>query len=90
MVPLSALWLPILIASVLVFVASSIIHMFLGYHANDYGPMPNESQVMDDLRRADAPPGDYVIPYASGRKEMSAPEYVEKLNRGPVAFITMA
>ncbi|MDE2773361.1 MAG: hypothetical protein OXI46_06595 [Gemmatimonadota bacterium] len=31
MVQILALWLPILVAAVLVFVGSSIIHMFLGY-----------------------------------------------------------
>ena len=30
------LWLPIVLATVLVFVASSIIHMALGYHAADW------------------------------------------------------
>ena len=41
--------LPIVLAAVLVFVASSVIHMFLGYHASDYGPVPNEES--DSLPR---------------------------------------
>jgi len=32
MVSLAALWLPILLAAVFVFIASSIIHMVLPYH----------------------------------------------------------
>jgi len=32
MVPLSALWLPILVSAVAVFMASSLINMFLTYH----------------------------------------------------------
>ncbi len=36
MVPLSALWLPILLSAVIVFVASSILHMLLPYHRSDY------------------------------------------------------
>ena len=31
MVPLSSLWLPILVSAVLVFLASSVIHMVLAY-----------------------------------------------------------
>lgn len=90
MVPLSALWLPILVSSALVFVASCIIHMLLPYHRNDHRKFPAEDQVMDDLRRTGVTPGDYVIPHASSSKEMSTPEYLEKLNRGPVAFISIA
>lgn len=90
MLPVTALWLPILVSAVLVMIVSSIIHMLLPYHRKDYAPVPNETQVMDDLRRANLQPGDYVTPYASSSKEMSNPEYVEKLKRGPVAFITVA
>jgi len=32
MVPIMSLWLPILLSAVFVFIASSIIHMVLGYH----------------------------------------------------------
>jgi hypothetical protein len=32
MVPLAALWLPIVVSAVIVFVASSIMHMLLPYH----------------------------------------------------------
>ena len=35
MVPLTALLLPILLAAVIVFVASSLIHMVLKYHQSD-------------------------------------------------------
>lgn len=88
MVPVLSLWLPILVATVLVFVASSLIHMLLKYHANDYAQIPGgEAPVADTLRSV--PPGQYTIPYASGMKEMSEPDYVEKMARGPVALITV-
>ena len=32
MIPLTALWLPTLLSAVIVFFASFIIHMVLGYH----------------------------------------------------------
>ena len=35
MVPILALWSQILIAALLVFVASSIMHTVLGYHRNE-------------------------------------------------------
>ena len=36
MVPIMSLLVPIVVSAVLVFIVSSIIHMFLGYHANDF------------------------------------------------------
>jgi len=36
MVPIMALWLPILLSAVFVFIISSIIHMVLKYHQNDF------------------------------------------------------
>jgi len=36
MVSLVDLWLPILLSAVLVFVASSVIHMALRWHSNDF------------------------------------------------------
>ena len=34
-VPLTALWLPILLSAVVVFLASSVLHMVLKYHFKD-------------------------------------------------------
>ena len=50
MVTLPSLWLPILLSGVLVFVGSSVIHMFLRYHRNDFRQLPDEDAVMDALR----------------------------------------
>ena len=47
MVSVTALWLPILLSAVIVFVASSIIHMVLPFHRKDYRPVPSEDGVMD-------------------------------------------
>ena len=54
MVALTSLWLPVLVAAVLVFIASSIIHMVLGYHNTDYGKLPKEDDVTAALRPAEA------------------------------------
>lgn len=90
MVGIFALGLPIIVAAILVFIASSVIHMFLPYHRNDFGQVPREDEVMDALRRVDIPPGDYVIPYAGGDPEvMKSEEFRAKAERGPVAFLTV-
>lgn len=84
-----SLWLPVLLSAVLVFVASSVIHMLLPYHAGDARPVPDQDKVMDTLRALRIPPGDYAIPRSSSMKEMNTPEFAALLERGPVAFLTV-
>jgi hypothetical protein len=88
MVPLTSLWLPILLAAVLVFVASSNIHMVLPFHRTDYGKVPSEDAVMDALRKFSIPPGDYIVPCPVTPANMKTPEFQEKWKRGPVIFMT--
>lgn len=89
MVPIMSLWLPILLSAVAVFIISSIIHMVLGYHANDFKSIPSEKTVLDDLRKHNIPLGDYVFPKANSMKEMGSPEFIEKYKQGPVGMITI-
>lgn len=89
MVPVLALWLPILVAAILVFVASSIIHMFLPYHWSDWSPVPREEEVMEALRNAELSPGNYSLPHAPSLAAMKEPAYVEKREKGPVALLTV-
>ena len=89
MVSLTALWLPIVLSAVIVFVASSILHMVLTYHNNDVAKMPNEDDVMAAMRAAGVTPGDYYIPYGGGPKEMNTPEMRAKFEQGPVGFLSI-
>jgi len=89
MTALHSLWLPILLSSVFVFVASSVIHMFLPWHKGDYRKVPDQDRVMDALRPFGIPPGDYMLPRCDSMAEMRSPGYLDKLNRGPVAILTV-
>jgi hypothetical protein len=89
MVPLFSLWLPILLSAVFVFVASSVIHMVLGYHQNDYAKVPNEEGVADALRQFNIPPGEYMMPKPATAKEMNTPDFQQRLTRGPVLALTV-
>jgi len=86
MVSLGALWLPILLSAVLVFVLSSIIHMVLRYHRSDYNPLPNEEAVRAAIRSGNPAPGQYIFPYAMGA-EMASPEVKQKYIEGPVGVL---
>lgn len=89
MVGVLALWMPILLSAVIVFVVSSLIHMVLTYHRRDFGKVPSENEVMGALRPFGIPPGEYVIPCPTSRQEMKEPEFMAKMNKGPVAFLTV-
>jgi len=92
MVSIASLWLPILLSAVLVFVASSILHMVLPFHRNDLRKLPTdkEDQVLETLRRVSVPPGDYCAPHPGSSAGMKEPAFVAKMTKGPVAFMTIA
>ena len=89
MITIASLWLPILLSAVIVFIASTIIHMGPFWHRGDFPRMPRETEVLNALRPFAIPPGDYFIPHPGGREEMRSPEFKDKLNRGPVAVMTV-
>ena len=89
MISLTALWLPILLSAVFVFIISSVMHMVFTYRSSDFKGLKNDKEVMDALRPLDLPVGEFVFPYAKDNKERQTEEHKEKLNKGPVAFINV-
>ena len=89
MTGLDVLWLPILLSAVVVFAASSAIHMMLPWHKKDYRTLPRETEVLDALRGFAIPPGDYMAPQAASMQEMRSPEFAEKFKKGPVVVMTI-
>ena len=89
MVPIFSLWLPILLSSVFVFVASSLFHMVFRYHSNDLRKLPDEGAVAEALRKLNIPAGEYILPHASGPKEMNSAEFQEKVRKGPGVILTI-
>lgn len=89
MVALSALWLPILVSAVLVFFASSLLHMVLPFHRSDYGQVPSEDALMDAVRPFGIAPGDYMVPSPHSPAGSRTPEFAAKLKKGPVIFMTV-
>jgi len=83
---LGALWLPIVLSAVIVFVGSSVIHMVLPFHKNDYSRLPDEEKARTALRGVAR--GWYVIPYCT-HKDMKSPEVLKKYEEGPVGLLTV-
>jgi len=88
MVSLTALWLPIVLSAIIVFVASSILHMVLPYHRSDYQRLPDEDRLLAAIRSAGVKRGLYHFPFCT-HKEMKSPAAIEKFKQGPVGIMTL-
>ncbi len=86
---LTELWMPILVSAVAVFLVSSLFHVALPFHRNDYTKLPGEEHVLESIRGQQVPPGEYVFPRPESMKEMAEPGMIEKYTRGPVGFLTI-
>ena len=89
MVSLAALWLPILLSAVFVFIVSSIIHMAIPIHKGDYKKMDGEDAIREVMRGQNLTPGQYMMPAAHSMKEVATPEMAAKFKEGPVGYLTI-
>lgn len=87
MIPIVALWLPIVLSAVAVFVVSFLVWMVFPWHKSDFAGVPDEPAAREALK--DATPGQYVIPHCAKREDFGSPEHKKKLEEGPVAFLTV-
>jgi hypothetical protein len=89
MVGLSALWMPIVVSAVFVFVALMMIHGLLGWHKDDMVALPGEASVMEMLRGLNVQPGDYRFPFGRTTADMTTPEFEAKMKQGPSGVVTI-
>lgn len=87
--PFGSLWLPVVVASVVVFFLSFLIHMVLRSHRADYKGLPNEDAVAEVMRKGGIAPGYYTIPYCPDPKQMADPAIQQRYEKGPVALIAV-
>ena len=85
MVPLTALWLPVLLAAAVVFVVSAMVWMVMPHHRNDFARAGDEDALMDAVRRT-CGPGMYMFPWAPDG-EQDGEGYRERLLAGPVGIL---
>jgi hypothetical protein len=83
------LWMPILLSAVIVFIASSILHMVSPWHKGDYPRLPNEDAFRQAVGALDIPPGDYMVPRPQSREDLRSPEFMEKARQGPNVVMTV-
>ena len=92
MVPLTLLVIPIVLSAVVVFFASFIIHMVLGYHRTDLRKLPNEQedQVLAAISRLNLQAGDYGVPHPGSPDRMKDPVFVAKMTKGPLVLMNVS
>jgi hypothetical protein len=84
-----SLWLPIIVSGVALFFASWLAWMVLPHHKPEWRGLPNESEVMELLRRAGVPPGQYMYPYAATPAECHTEEFKRRTEAGPSGTLTI-
>ena len=86
MVALSALWLPILVSGVAVFIVSAIVWMAMPHHKTDFSPPDDQDALMEAVRASTTGPGMYYFPWAGPEGERSD-AYRARVHTGPVGIL---
>ena len=86
-VALTSLWLPILLSSIAVFLASSIFWMVVQHHNADWKKLPDEEAARATLKGTE--PGQYSVPHAADGKARASEEWQQKFKDGPAAMIVV-
>ena len=63
--------------------------MLLGYHSNNFKQLPDEEGFRQSVGPLEFPPGEYMYPFAGSMKAMQSEEYINKMNEGPVGWLTV-
>ena len=77
---LSALWMPIVLSAVFVWIASFLLHMVLPHHKSEYKQLPEEDRFNEAM--SNTPPGLYMFQFCTPA-EMKDPAKMERVKKGP-------
>jgi hypothetical protein len=87
--PFLSLWLPVVVAAVVVWIVSALIWMLLGYHAADFRKLPDEERLRALYSSGKVAPGQYVTPYWQDAKGRDDKEFMKRFDEGPVALLVV-
>ena len=88
-VSLLQLWLPIVVGTLLAWIASAVIHMAIKYHNSDYQQLDNEDEVMDAVRNGSPKLGIHTFPFCIDMADMKKESVQQKFANGPVGMLTV-
>ena len=80
------LWLPVLVSTVVVFIAGAVIWMVMPWHRSDWGKTEDEEAVRAALKGTE--PGMYTLPNCPP-DQFKDPAMQQKFIDGPQAYITV-
>ncbi len=89
MVTIGALWLPILLSAVIVWIASAIAWTIAPHHKSDFRVIPDQDDFLANTGKRNLAPGQYWFPYSTNPKDMQSPEMMAKMEQGPVGLLTI-
>jgi hypothetical protein len=78
-----ALWLPILIITVVLFFASFAAWMLLPHHFSDKQKLEKEQEFMNLINDLKIPAGNYMFPYAQSKQDQGSKEFQQRYMDGP-------
>ena len=84
---LTQLWLPILLSTVVVFVAGSVMNMVMPHHRKDYTRLPDEEVVRQMIKAQNLSRAQYTFPFVQSKEDWNSPETRQKFKEGPVGFL---
>lgn len=77
------LWMPILVGTVVLWFLSFLAWAILPHHFGDHRKLDDEDGLMQFVREAKIPPGNYLFPYCGSAKEQGDKEYAARYTDGP-------
>jgi hypothetical protein len=86
---LQAMWLPIVVSAVFVWIASFLTWMVLPLHKGEWKGVSDEKGFLGALIEMGVQPGNYMFPHAATPERMKDPEFQEMMNRGPTGIMTV-
>jgi len=86
---LTDLWLPIILTAVALFLCSFLAWAVLPHHKGDQSAPPDEEAMIKAVRGLGLKPGRYIFPFCQDGKQMKDPEFIRKMEEGPMGMINV-
>ena len=86
---LLGLWLPTVLSSVVVFIASFIAWTISPHHKPDWKRISNEDDFLEKVRSATIAPGQYIFPCCEDWSELKDPDKKARYEAGPHGILNL-
>ena len=86
---LQSLWIPIVVATVALFLASFLSWCVLPIHRKDWVKLAKQDEFMQAVRNCDVPVGSFMFPAGDSPAETKSEEHRKKWEAGPCGVLTI-